>query len=246
MERNFLFIALFSFAALIACSNGSSSTDMEIKSHDVDTLLPLSNDLDSIQEYEDVAPLESCKLDKNAICELWWHNLGTGTPLPNEILFYDIDGDGISEIILRDYDEDEREVFAVGILSNKNQELRWLDGICDDCGGRQSISITDGGFIETTIEASISSNTYYKKIKNSEVEVSYMYNIEYDRWSDVDDESLEEPLDESDYVRYERERDGITIEITEIEFKVAIDSVGSPLELNYDNDSLDWKEFSNE
>lgn len=233
-------ISILSFTSIYSCSNNKTDNNVNviIESSNNDT-----TSIDSIcdtQESEteiDYFTTENIK----AICNLWKKNLGAETPLPNEVTLFDIDVDGISEIIVRNYDD---EVYAAGIFSYKDETLKWLDGICDDCGGRQYLSITDKGFIIMTIEASISSSSYYRKIKNSVEEVSYLHNVEYDRWSDVDEESLEESDNESDLAYYEKTINGKTTAITAKEFNAATDGIGKPIELIYSNDeTFTWQEF---
>lgn len=241
MKRILTIIVLVSSIILLSCSSKTSAKHADTFLYE--EKIPVTSDSLSSAGLQDDDIIG--KLDKKIICNLWQQNLGKETPLPNQILLYDIDGDGISEIIIRDCDEDIKDVYAIGILSNKDGNLKWLDGICDDCGGRQSISVTDKGFIVMTIEASISASTYYKKIKNSEVDVSYLFNIEYDRWSDIDEESLEEDSsDEPELAYYEKTINGKTTEITADEFNTAVDNIGKPIEFYFsNNDSFDWVEF---
>lgn len=233
-------ISILSFASINSCSNSKTDTNenTKIESSNNDTT-SLDSNYDTLKNETEIDYFTTDNI--KAICNLWKKNLGAETPLPNEATLFDIDGDGISEIIVRNYDE---EVYAVGILSYKDETLKWLDGICDDCGGRQYISITDKGFIVMTIEASISTSTFYRKIKNSVEEVSYLHNIEYDRWSDVDEEFLEESDNESDLAYYEKTFNGTTTTITAKEFNAATDDIGKTIELIYSNDeTYNWQEF---
>lgn len=166
------FLTIVALAALTACSSNAnknaSTTQPEAEAaNPVENAIKLWSENESIKSFQEAMDT---------------------TYAPNQMAYYDIDGDGTTELFLREYvKEDEMTGFIAAYtlkngvkeiaLSNNSWETTWL------CVYNNGVVRTDEGS-----EGGMDGTTTYFKLKDSELEKIYIhYASEDEETGDVDE-----------------------------------------------------------
>ncbi|MBO7145243.1 MAG: hypothetical protein J6W13_10505 [Salinivirgaceae bacterium] len=166
------FLTIVALAALTACSSNAnknaSTTQPEAESaNPVENAIKLWSENESIKSFQEAMDT---------------------TYAPNQMAYYDIDGDGTAELFLREYvKEHEMTGFIAAYtlkngvkeiaLSNNSWETTWL------CVYNNGVVRTDEGS-----EGGMDGTTTYFKLKNSELEKIYIqYTTEDEETGEVEE-----------------------------------------------------------
>lgn len=99
---------------------------------------------------------------------------------PNQVAYYDIDGDGTAELLLRDWEKEYDYTGFIAVYSIKNDVKKI--GLSNNSWETTGLSIYGNGVVRTDrgSEGGADCTSYFFKLKDSDVEAVYIYSASED------------------------------------------------------------------